>query len=188
MEFYSAKTDRLRRRQVELEAELALVHAELERASGARDQLAEVLAEITDGTADSFLGPDPAEAAPAPTPEADESGSAWPPSRPAVASQQAASRTLSGPGGGRDGGTGRARSGERMQAILQILVTAARPMRVRDITEALGRPVSGHEGRAPIETTRSMCKRLVKNGRAVEGPAGVFAVARAEEPYAKGAA
>lgn len=75
-------------------------------------------------------------------------------------------------------GPSRSPSGQVMQAVEQILVSAGRPMKARDITEALGRPTKGDEGRAPIETTRATCKRLVKNGRAVEHPIGVFAARR----------
>ncbi len=48
-------------------------------------------------------------------------------------------------------------------------------------TAALGRPTKGDEGRAPIETTRRTCKRLVKSGRAVEHPIGTFAARRVTE-------
>ncbi|MFD3352645.1 hypothetical protein [Streptomyces fradiae] len=79
------------------------------------------------------------------------------------------------------GGPSRSPSGQLMQAVEQILVGAGRPMKVKDITEALGRPTKGDEGRAPIETTRATCKRLVKNGRAVEKPVGTFATRRVTE-------
>lgn len=65
-----------------------------------------------------------------------------------------------------------------MRAVERVLVGAGRPMKVRDITEALGRPTKGDEGRGPIETTRATCKRLVKNGRAIEHPIGTFTARR----------
>ncbi|KOU52180.1 hypothetical protein ADK55_16975 [Streptomyces sp. WM4235] len=75
-----------------------------------------------------------------------------------------------------------------METVERILLTAGRPMPVRDITEALGRPTQGKEGRGPLATVRATCKRLVKNGRAVEQPVGMFAIARAETSPPEGAA
>ncbi|MFE4976136.1 hypothetical protein ACFRAR_29045 [Kitasatospora sp. NPDC056651] len=174
VDFYAAKAEELQLRQAALEDELATLRSELARVSGTRDQLADVLAELLVGQSQE----DPAE--PGPT-AAEESGpgvaeepSSVPPSEPAPPRRSA----------GRRG----AQSGEVMQAVLMVLVTAGRPMRVREITEAIGRPASGKEGRAPQETTRSTCKRLVQQGKAVEGPVGVFAIARSGEPSAEGAA
>ncbi|KNB52491.1 hypothetical protein [Streptomyces caatingaensis] len=61
-------------------------------------------------------------------------------------------------------------------------------MPVRDITEAL-RAADPGEGRAgALATVRGTCKRLVKNGRVVEEPVGMFAVARANGSPTKEAA
>jgi hypothetical protein len=182
VEFYTGKVDRLRQRQVDLEAELGAVRAELDKVSATRDQLAEDLEEILAETpasptdeatsaqgATSTAGTDGAP--PRPEAKADNSGDHAQPRNPFP-----------------DGSSPRSGSGELMQAVVQILVTAGRPLPVRDITEALGRPVNGQEGRGPIETTRATCKRLVKNGRAVEDPVGVFAIARTEDSSVKGAA
>ncbi|MFJ5233166.1 hypothetical protein ACIQBJ_25135 [Kitasatospora sp. NPDC088391] len=170
VDFYSAKAEQLRSQQADLEAKLAAVAAELSKACDTRDQLTEVLVELTRDVTG--------------TPAAPEADQVLGEHDAAVSSAQA----VPAPPTPEDGrAPGRAKSGEVMQAILQILVTSGRPMRVRDITGALGRPTNGPEGRAPMETTRSMCKRLVKNGKAVEGPAGVFAIAQTES-HARGAA
>ncbi|MFE7561904.1 hypothetical protein [Kitasatospora sp. NPDC057500] len=164
VDFYAAKAGELERRQAALEDELATLRAELARVSGARDQLAEVLAELeVDQPPQAPAELEPTAAA-EPGPGAAEESSPVPPTEPA----------LPRPAAGRQG----AQSGEVMQAVLQVLATAGRPMRVREITEAIGRPASGKEGRAPQETTRSTCKRLAQQGKAVEGPVGVFAIAR----------
>ncbi|MEV7928522.1 hypothetical protein [Kitasatospora sp. NPDC088779] len=174
VDFYAAKAEELRLRQAALEHELTTLKAELARISGTRDQLADVLAEL------AVDQPQAAPAEPGPTaaaglgPGTVEESSPVPPSEPSPPRRAA----------GRRG----AQSGEVMQAVLRVLVTAGRPMRVREITEAIGRPASGREGRAPQETTRSTCKRLAQQGKAVEGPVGVFAIARSEKPQAEGAA
>ncbi|MFD5086434.1 hypothetical protein ACFWOG_27830 [Kitasatospora sp. NPDC058406] len=174
MGFYTAKAEELQLRQAALEDEFAALRAELARVSGTRDQLAVVLAELTvDLPQENPAEPGPTAAA-GTGPGVAEESSPVPPSEPAPPRRST----------GRRG----AQSGEVMQAVLRVLVTAGRPMRVREITEAIGRPASGKEGRAPQETVRSMCKRLALQGKAVEGPVGVFAIARAEEPQAEGAA
>ncbi|MDX3854167.1 hypothetical protein [Streptomyces sp. AK02-01A] len=170
VEFYSAKADALIGRQADLEAELATIRTDVVRFSSTRDQLAEALAGIL---ADN---PEPTAADEAsedrvknPGASADEStGDPSPSDTPAAQEQTPQDTSKSG-------------SGELMQAVEQILVTAGRPLVARDITEALGRPTKGKAGRAPIETTRRTCKRLVKNGRAVENPVGVFTAVRAQE-------
>ena len=170
VEFYSAKVDALIGRQADLEAELATIRADVVRFSSTRDQLAEALAGIL---ADN---PEPTAADEAsedrvknPGASADAStGDPSPSDTPAAQEQTPQDTSKSG-------------SGELMQAVEQILVTAGRPLAARDITEALGRPTKGQAGRAPIETTRRTCKRLVKNGRAVENPVGVFTAVRAQE-------
>jgi hypothetical protein len=61
-------------------------------------------------------------------------------------------------------------------------------LRVKEITEALGRPVDGRRGTAAMETVRKTCKRQVMHGRAVETEPGVFAIASTKVPPVKGAA
>ncbi|MFF7685229.1 hypothetical protein ACFZB6_03645 [Streptomyces syringium] len=167
-DFYAGKVDSLQQRHVELEAELAQVQAELARARSRHHFLSEALEELlakgdaeTGGhdTAPPEGAPGPDEEVPAPEPRVSKPRARKPRPRP---------------------------GGQLMQSILQVLVTAGRPLRVKDITEALGRPTSGREGRVSLETTRSTCKRLVKNGQAAEGPVGVFTIARAEEPPVEG--
>ncbi|QKV92951.1 hypothetical protein HUT19_15275 [Streptomyces sp. NA02950] len=183
--FYTGKVDRLRQRQADLEAELEAVRAELAKASSARDQLAEALEEIL---ADAPAPQEEPAAASPPGPAPEPEDVPTPPREDkATGAGDRSEHKHQKPSGKRATARSTA-SGELMQAVLQILVTAGRPLSAKDITEALGRPTTGQEGRAPIETTRRTCKRLVKNGRAVEDPVGVFAVARAEEPPVKGAA
>ncbi|MCX5211153.1 hypothetical protein OG689_41955 [Kitasatospora sp. NBC_00240] len=186
VDFYTAKSERLRRRQADLEAELASLRVELVKADSARDQLAEALAEIAGRDAGSAQDREPSATGSAKAAQDDEAGPADRPGRQAGTDQVAARRKSPVPGDGQAASA--VKSGEVMQAILQILATSGRPLGVRDITEALGRPVSGAEGRVVKETTRSTCKRLVKTGRVVEGPVGVFAIARPEGPHAEGAA
>lgn len=179
VDFYTAKTERLLRRRAELESELALVSSELAKATGTRDQLSEVLVELTANSPSSDQGQtEPTAADSAQRSQPEDSGPGQETGAPADTGRETPRGEASTPGA----------SGLLMQAILQILVTAGRPLRAREITEALGRPASGREGRVPVETTRSTCKRLVKNGKAVEDPVGVFAVARSGNPYARGAA
>jgi hypothetical protein len=183
VEFYISKVDRLQQRRAALELELAALQDELRKASSARDQLSEALEEILAGAPVSPQGEPTlaqsstdvpgeeigSDASPASYPD-DQRGPS-PQARPSAAG----SPTRSG-------------SGELMQAVEQILVTAGRPLSVRDITEALGRPTKGKEGRGPLATIRATCKRLVKNHRAVEESVGMFAATKASDPPVKGAA
>ncbi|WP_030343917.1 hypothetical protein [Streptomyces californicus] len=165
---YSGKTDRALARISELEAELADLRVEAAKYASTRDQLSEALAELlADRLAPSADDQSPQRKAGAEYEDSDAS-----PSDESNASEPS-EETRAG-----QSGPSRSPSGQLMQAVEQILVSAGRPMKARDITEALGRPTKGDEGRAPIETTRATCKRLVKNGRAVEHPIGVFAARR----------
>ncbi|MEU2390398.1 hypothetical protein [Streptomyces sp. NPDC007369] len=173
VEFYSGKVQRVLARIDVLEAELVVLRTDAERFTTARDQLSAALAEIlADG--------------PPPTGEADggsQGTSADPPSGEGPPRRQpAAGRRRSG------SQPRRSPSGELMETVERILLTSGRPMPVRDITEALGRPTQGKEGRGPLATVRATCKRLVKNGRAVEQPVGMFTIARAETSPPEGAA
>ncbi|MFJ4715034.1 hypothetical protein [Streptomyces sp. NPDC088785] len=168
---YSGKTDRTLARISELEAELADLRVEAAKYASTRDQLSEALSELLAGrSAPSEGDQNPQQDADAEDEDGD--ASAGDESEPSEPSEE----TRAG-----QGGPSRSPSGQLMQAVEQILVGAGRPMKVKDITEALGRPTKGDEGRAPIETTRATCKRLVKNGRAVEKPVGTFAARRVTE-------
>ncbi|MFD5617197.1 hypothetical protein [Streptomyces yangpuensis] len=168
---YSGKTDRTLERISELEAELADLRVEAAKYASTRDQLSEALSELLAGrSAPSEGDQNPQQDANAEDEDGD--ASAGDESEPSEPSEE----TRAG-----QGGPSRSPSGQLMQAVEQILVGAGRPMKVKDITEALGRPTKGDEGRAPIETTRATCKRLVKNGRAVEKPVGTFATRRVTE-------
>ncbi|WP_137988835.1 hypothetical protein [Streptomyces vilmorinianum] len=168
---YSGKTDRTLARISELEAELADLRVEAAKYASTRDQLSEALAELLAGrSAPSEDDQSPQQEADAENEDGDASAGDEPePSEPSEETRAGQSRPSRSP------------SGQLMQAVEQILVGAGRPMKVKDITEALGRPTKGDEGRAPIETTRRTCKRLVKNGRAVEHPIGSFAARRVTE-------
>jgi hypothetical protein len=168
---YSGKTDRTLARISELEAELADLRVEAAKYASTRDQLSEALSELLAGrSAPSEEDQNPQQDADAEDEDGDASASDE--SEPSEPPEE----TRAG-----QGGPSRSPSGQLMQAVEQILVGAGRPMKVKDITEALGRPTKGDEGRAPIETTRATCKRLVKNGRAVEKPVGTFAARRVTE-------
>jgi hypothetical protein len=73
---------------------------------------------------------------------------------------------------GRPTGTG-LKSGQLAQAVLRVLATSGRPMRAREITEALGRPTD----RKKMETTRVTAKRLAAQGKLVEVESGLFRMA-----------
>lgn len=168
---YSGKTDRALARISELEAELADLRVEAAKYASTRDQLSEALAELlADRSAPSADDQSPQRKAGAEYEDSDAS-----PSDESNASEPS-EETRAG-----QSGPSRSPSGQLMQAVEQILVGAGRPMKVKDITEALGRPIKGDKGRSPIETTRRTCKRLVKNGRAVENPIGTFAARRVTE-------
>ncbi|MGO4459640.1 hypothetical protein AB4039_20430 [Streptomyces sp. M-16] len=173
VEFYSGKVELVLARINELEGELAALRADAEKFTTARDQLSAALAEIL---AD---GPPPTgevDGAPQATSAEPPSGDGPPPRRPAARRRRSGSQPRRSP------------SGELMETVERILLTTGRPMPVRDITEALGRPTQGKEGRGPLATVRATCKRLVKNGRAVEQSVGMFAIARAETSPPEGAA
>ncbi|MEU5190441.1 hypothetical protein AB0G83_25345 [Streptomyces klenkii] len=186
--YYSAKADKLQVRHAELEAELsqvqdrlAAVQADLARASARRDQLTGALEEILKDV------PPPGD-----TSTGRESSHREDTATGSQSSKRRRSRTKSGAGTSKGSGPEsakkkRTRPGELMRAILQILVTAGRPMSTKDITEALGRPITD----STCETTRSTCKRLLTAGQVVEDPVGVFAIChakQAEEPPGEGAA
>ncbi|MGY0063530.1 hypothetical protein ACWY4P_44655 [Streptomyces sp. LZ34] len=63
--------------------------------------------------------------------------------------------------------------------MLVLLAGAGRAMKVQDITAAIGEDVSDTSKGRRVETTRSRLKRLVKEGRVVEGPTAWFAIAPA---------
>ncbi|MFB6692989.1 hypothetical protein ACFCX3_20925 [Streptomyces virginiae] len=67
---------------------------------------------------------------------------------------------------------------EGRMRILAVLEKAEEPLKVKDITAAIG------EASSRMETTRSRLKRLAKESRAVEGPTGWFAIARTADPAA----
>ncbi|MFJ4741033.1 hypothetical protein [Streptomyces sp. NPDC088775] len=154
-----------------VEAELAELRVDAAKYASTRDQLSEALAECLAGRSARPEGDQALQReADAEDGGGDASASGEPePSEPSEETHAGQS------------GPSRSASGQLMQAVEQILVGAGRPMKARDITEALGRPTKGDEGRAPIETTRATCKRLVKNGRAVEHPIGTFAARRVTE-------
>ncbi|MFD7539890.1 hypothetical protein [Streptomyces sp. NPDC059819] len=169
VDFYADKAARLRRQRVDLVKELAQVDADLASASASHGHLAAALEEITAG---AEAGPE----APGDRPDAEEA-------------------EARGPASGGNGAAGSADSPQQgattprnLQLGQQVLTTAGRPLRVKEITEAIGRPVSGKPGTAAIETTRKTCKRHVTQGRAVEPEPGVFAIASAGTGHAKGAA
>ena len=177
VEFYSVKVDALIGRQADLEAELAAIRADVVRFSSTRDQLREALAGIlADSTPPTAADEASQDRVKHPGASAGETtGDASPSDTPAAQEQTPQDTSRSG-------------SGELMQVVEQILVTAGRPLQAREITEAVGRPTKGKAGRNPIETIRRTCKRLVKNGRAVESPVGVFAAVRVQGSTPRGAA
>ncbi|MDX3098968.1 hypothetical protein PV417_31440 [Streptomyces sp. ME19-03-3] len=65
------------------------------------------------------------------------------------------------------------------ERMLVLLAGAGRAMKVQDIAAAIGEDVSDTSKGRRVETTRSRLKRLVKEGRAVEGPTAWFAIAPA---------
>ncbi|MDF2260477.1 hypothetical protein [Streptantibioticus ferralitis] len=172
VDFYADKAARLQQQRSELEKQLAQVDAELSKAAATRDHLTAALEEITTG---AEAGPDAPGNQPdnananAEEPVADESGTA-------------------GPAGTRLPSAAAPRNRQLGQQVLHVLATAGRPLRVKEITEAIGRPVSGKQGSAAIETTRKTCKRHVTQGKAVEPEPGVFVIAAADGRHVKGAA
>ncbi|MFD4577481.1 hypothetical protein ACFWNK_34395 [Streptomyces sp. NPDC058417] len=162
VDFFSEKVKRALARIDGLEAELATAQADLKWFADSRYNLEAVLAELVGdssrSTGNSHLGPGTCLPQ---LPTGD--GQAHIP----IATQHRPERS-----------GGRYPSGELMDRVEQILLSTGRPMRIRDITEALGRPTRGKEGRGPLATVRVTCKRLVNNGRAVERPVGWFTKVR----------
>ncbi|MFD5477583.1 hypothetical protein [Streptomyces hawaiiensis] len=178
MDFYIRKADRLQQRWRELEAELTAVQAELAKACTARDQLAEPLDEIlaqAPGIAEEQEAESPAGS------NSDESSKEEPPAS-ARAGERASFRQEPGRGKAKTARPKQqasgAKSGEVMRAIEQLLATSGKPMHVKDLTAALGRPTEGRAGTA-AETIRATCKRLAGHGRIAEVKTAVFAIARA---------
>ncbi|NUV71780.1 MULTISPECIES: hypothetical protein [unclassified Streptomyces] len=66
---------------------------------------------------------------------------------------------------------------EARERMLVLLAGAGRAMKVQDIAAAIGEDVSDTSKGRRVETTRSRLKRLVKEGRVVEGPTAWFAIA-----------
>ncbi|MEV5508810.1 hypothetical protein [Streptomyces orinoci] len=64
------------------------------------------------------------------------------------------------------------------ERMLVLLAGAGRAMKVQDISAAIGEDTSVARR---VETTRSRLKRLVKEGKVVEGPTAWFAIAPADE-------
>lgn len=170
--YYSNKADQVLARISKLEAELALLRVEAAKYGSTRDQLSDALTELLGGSSA------PSEDDQSPQADGDVEGYG-----DASAGDEPEQHKPSAGAHAKQGVPSKPASGQLMQAIEQILVGTGRPMKAKDITEALGRPTKGDEGRAPIETTRATCKRLVKNGRAVEHPIGTFIARRVTEPW-----
>jgi hypothetical protein len=64
--------------------------------------------------------------------------------------------------------------GSLTQGILRVLAGSGRPMRARELNEALGR----EETRSRRETMRTTCKRLASRGEVVEVEPGLYRIAR----------
>ncbi|MFD7552584.1 MULTISPECIES: hypothetical protein [unclassified Streptomyces] len=169
--FYSDKAARLRQQRAELEKELAAVESELAKAVASRDHLASALDEITVDTQTA-------------DPRADQ------PEAEGVSAARSAEdeRSETGAAPDQERAAAAPRNRQLGRQVLQVLATAGRPLRAKEITEAIGRPISGKVGAAAIETTRKTCKRHVRHGRAVEPEPGVFKIAAARSGNAKGAA
>lgn len=70
--------------------------------------------------------------------------------------------------------SGRLEWAEGMEKILALLATSGRVMQAREIAVAIGEDTSSP---ARVETTRGRCKRLVKEGKAIEVEPGRFRIA-----------
>lgn len=193
--FYSAKADKLQAHHERLKAELAAlqdnlatVEADLAKARTSRDQLAGALEDLladapptSQGAAQAPEGPGSAS-----DEEAEPAGQSARPGRSGTGAGKGL-RSAS-PGGVR---RKRTQMSDLMRAIVQVLVTAGRPMTPKGIAEALGRPTEGKPGTSAQETIRGSCKRLVTAGQLVRVSAGQFAIrraAQAQEPPTEGGA
>lgn len=164
VDFYEAKAARLQQRRAELEKELAELDAELSKASATRDHLVTALSEITTAEDASFAGSDDQ------TDPSDDAGS----QDPVIEEGRAAA-----PEEPRPQPSAGKRNRQLGQQVLQVLATAGRPLHVKEIAEAVGKPVSGKAGTSAVETVRKTCKRHVDHGRAIEPDPGVFVIASA---------
>ncbi|MET7297960.1 hypothetical protein [Embleya sp. NPDC005575] len=164
VETYTRKAADLRRRCGALARELASAEAELELelAEARRVVLAEVLDEVNTklvedhsasgvASAELVVGEVPVDGPPDRTVESPER-------------RIGATTAL--------GGT-RAGHGKLGDAIVRVPATSGRSMRVREVTESLGRETT----RPNLETTRVTIKRLVKNGTLVELQKGLYRIA-----------
>jgi len=73
--------------------------------------------------------------------------------------------------------------GSLTQGILRVLAGSGRPMRARELNEALGR----EETKSRRETMRTTCKRLASRGEVVEVGPGLYQIAQ-KAPDAEGVA
>ncbi|MFI1259126.1 reverse transcriptase domain-containing protein [Streptomyces netropsis] len=158
--FYSARTDRLRERQAELEAELEAVQADLSEARATRDHLTEALEElrrdIPPESENSTSGPSGSELSSGTDSTSAERDEPSKSQRPGTASRSRDAGRSSSDGTARK----RVERGELMRSILQVLVTAGRTMSAADIAEALGKPTKGKPGDAARESVRGACRRM----------------------------
>ncbi|MFF4158373.1 hypothetical protein [Streptomyces sp. NPDC001678] len=171
-----------------LQDKLASVQAGLTKAQDARDQLAdaleELLADVPSPTRRAAQAPEEPDSSPG-----RETGLA---SRLAESGRSGTTTSGGRRGSSREGAKQkRTQTSGLMRAIVQVLVTAGRPMKPKEIAEALGRPTKGKEGDSARETIRGSCKRLVTAGQLVRVSAGEFVIrqaAHSQEPLAEGGA
>ncbi|MET7300368.1 hypothetical protein [Embleya sp. NPDC005575] len=159
MDFHAARVADMRTSRDRLLAEVAALDERLVQAEASLRHLNDMLAEFKAGS----RTPDPPEPDHHPTTCDDEE-----PRGPGPASRGVPAERRNG----RPTGTG-LKSGQLAQAVLRVLATSGRPMRAREITEALGRPTH----RKKVETTRVTAKRLATQGKLVEVEPGLFRMA-----------
>ncbi len=158
MVFYHVRVERLSGRLERLRAELASVEVEFERVRATRDQVR------ADRDRSIVAGP-----VPAPTPGGEDAFGDDVPAgaglaSPGEASQAPSPRPVRQP------------RGPLAESAVRLLAAVGRPMRVRELNEALGRP----EIRTQQETLRTTCNRLVREGVLTRVKTGLYTVARTD--------
>ncbi|MFF7251570.1 hypothetical protein ACFZBU_47885 [Embleya sp. NPDC008237] len=173
VETYTRKAADLRRRCGALAHELASTQAELELVEARRVVLAEVLDEVNTKLVEdhSASGVASAEFVVGEVPVGE-------PSDRTVESPERRVAATTALGGTRAG------HGKLGDAIVRVLATSGRSMRVREVTESLGRETT----RPNLETTRVTIKRLVKSATLVELQKGLYRIASTEASEERGVA
>jgi hypothetical protein len=172
VELFDREADSLRKQIDGIQATAALLGEQLVRVETTRaSTLASIdTLESISGSAQAALEPEPeATADPdSPEPKSTAGASSAPPPRRGPIKPTAA----------------QLRHRQLLDSIVQILATADKPLKTREVTELLGNTPS----RSTVESTRKLLKEVTESGEAVEVAMGVYEIASPSARRRKAAA